>query len=200
MKKTLFILLFLFCLNHSRAQVINYTFPKPSQWGVEKFTFPIDFAKKIPFRGVEELRFAPGWSNSKSDEYWAYAYVWFIEGKPHLNKDTLNSYMKQYYDGLYISNFKNKKITPPSNFTTSDIKSVSPLQNDQETYEGKILTLDFLTGKPLTLNARIHVRNLPQIGHSAILIEISPQGYKAPVWIDMNNIVNAFRVNDNNEN
>jgi hypothetical protein len=32
------------------------------------------------------------------------------------------------------------------------------------------------------------------------LIEISPEAYKAPVWIDMNNIVNGFAVNVNNEN
>jgi len=200
MKKILLLLLLLFCMKITNAQQINYTFPKPPQWGSEKFNFPIDFAPKIPFKGVEELRFAPGWSNNKSSEYWAYAFVWFIEGKPILNKDMLNSYMIQYYNGLYISNLKNKTITPPSNFTTSDIKSIPPLQSDQETYEGKIMTLDFLTGEPITFNARIHVRNLPQISHSAILIEISPEAYKAPVWVDMNNVVNGFTVNVNNEN
>jgi len=200
MKKTLLVSLFLLCLKVGQAQVLNYTLPKPPQWGSEKFTFPIDFATMIPFKGVEELRFAPGWSDSKSGQYWAYAFVWFIDGKPYLNKDTLNSYITQYYNGLYLSNFKNKTVTPPANFTTADLKVVSPLRGDQETYEGKIMTLDFLTGEPITFNARIHIRNLPQIGHSAILIEISPEAYKAPVWVDMNNIVNGFTVNANNEN
>lgn len=200
MKKVLLVLLVLFFAKFSNAQNIKYTLPRPDQWGGEKFTFPLDFAKKIPLRGVEELRFAPGWSNSKSGQYWSYTYVWFVEGRPRLNKDTLNSYMVQYYNGLYISNFKNKTIAPPSNFSTSDLKSVPPLQNDQETYEGKIMTLDFLTGEPITFNARIRVRNLPQVGHSAILIEISPGNYKAAVWVDMNSIIGGFMVNANNEN
>jgi len=199
-KKTLFLAFLLLGILKINAQEIKYNLPKLPQWGSEKFNFPIDFAPNIPFRGVEDLRFAPGWSDSKSSEYWAYTFLWFIEGKPRLSKDTVNSYLRQYYDGLYVSNLKNKTITPPKNFTVADMKNIPPLLNDQETYEGRIMTLNFLTGEPITFNARIHVRNLPEIGHSAILIEISPEGFKQPVWVEMNNIIGAFSVTDNSQN
>jgi hypothetical protein len=199
-KRTLFLAIIVFAMAKTKAQQINYNLPKLPQWGVEKFNFPIDFAKNIPFIGVEELRFAPGWSDNKTGEYWAYTFLWFIEGKPILGKDKVNTYLRTYYDGLYISNIKDKKLTPPKNFTVADVKNVPPLANDQETYEGKIMTLDFLTGEPITLNIRMHVRNLPQIGHSALLIEVSPESYKQPVWVEMNNIVAGFRVTENGEN
>lgn len=197
MKKILFLLLLVFCIENSNAQQAAYRLPKPLKWGAEKLSIPISFAPKIPFNGNEELRFAPGWGNSKSTEYWAYVFLWFIYGKPWLHQDTLNSYLTQYYNGLYISNLKNK-TNPPSNFTKANVKAIHHLLNDAETYEGQITTLDFLTGKPITFNTRIHVRNYPQINRTAILFEVAPQDYKQPVWIMMNNIVSGFSVKDDN--
>ena len=195
MKKILFLLLLMLCMEKSQAQQAQYGLPTPLRWGVEKLSFPIDFAPKIPFNGNEELRFAPGWGNSKSSEYWAYVFLWFIHGKPWVHEDTLNSYLTQYYNGLYLSNLKNK-TNPPSNFTKVNVKVIHRLLNDAETYEGRITTLDFLTGKPITFNTRIHVRNYPQINRTAILFEVAPQDYHQPVWIMMNNIVTGFSVKD----
>ena len=115
MKKFLFLSLLILCIQKNYAQRAPYNLPVPLKWGVEKLSIPIDFAPRIPFTGNEELRFAPGWGNSKSSEYWAYVFLWFIHGKPWLHEDTLNSYLTQYYNGLYLSNLKNK-TNPPSNF------------------------------------------------------------------------------------
>jgi hypothetical protein len=194
-KKALFLLLLMFCIKQGNCQLPDYHFPLPAKWGVEKLSFPIDFAPNIPFSGTEELRFAPSWNNSKSDEYWTYVFLWFINDKLQLNPDALNFYLKQYYNGLYLSNLKDK-TKPPSNFTVADVKSIHPLLNDEETYQGNITTPNFLTGQLITFNARIHVRSYPQVGHSAILFEISPQAYTQPVWVKMNNIIRAFSVND----
>lgn len=196
--RTLILLLLLFCIKKGVAQQNDHLFPQPPKWGAEKLAFPIDFAPNISFSGTEELRFAPGWSNSKSDEYWAYAFLWYVKGKAQLNKDTLNNYLTQYYNGLYLSNLKDKTHAP-SNFSRVDIKSIHPLLNDQETYEGKITTLDFLTKKPITFNARIHVRNYPQVDRSAILFEVAPQAFSQPVWVKMNNIITGFTIKDYKE-
>lgn len=195
MKKILFLLLLMFCIEKSYAQQAAYGLPVPLKWGVEKLSFPINFAPNIPFNGNEELRFAPGWGNSKSGEYWAYVFLWFIHGKPWLHEDTLNSYLTQYYNGLYLSNLKNK-ANPPANFTRANIKAIHRLLNDAETYEGQITTLDFLTGHVITFNNLIHMRNYPQINRTAILFEVSPQDYNQPVWIMMNNIVTGFSIKD----
>jgi hypothetical protein len=197
MKKILFVLVFSFAIKTAYCQA-PYNLPLPEKWGVEKIPFPIDFAPGIPYKGMEELRFAPGWSNNKSDEYWAYAFVWFIKGKQSLNRDTLNSYLMQYYNGLYTSNLKGKSA-PPAGFTKADMKSVRPLLNDKETYEGTITTLDFLTGQPITFNARIRVRTYPEVDHTAILFEISPQAYQQPVWGKMNIIITGFSVRDDKD-
>jgi hypothetical protein len=197
MKKILFLLLLAFCIEKNDAQQIAYNLPRPLKWGTERLPIPIDFAPKIPLKGYEELRFAPGWNNSKGGEYWAYVFLWFIHGKPWLHEDTLNNYLTQYYNGLYLSNLKNK-TNAPSNFTKTNVTSIHRLLNDAETYEGQVTTLDFLNGKPITFNIRIHLRNYPQINRTALLFEVAPQDYKQPVWIMMNNIVAGFSVKDDN--
>jgi hypothetical protein len=53
-----------------------YKLITPDGWTVERLPFPIEFAPQIPYKGVEELRFAPGWGDIKSDEHWTYAFLW----------------------------------------------------------------------------------------------------------------------------
>jgi hypothetical protein len=171
----------------------NYDFPKPKGWNTEKFAMPIDFAKSIPFKGTEELRFTPGWGNNKTDEYWAYDFLWFVDGMPSLSKGDLDKYMIDYYTGLYLSNLKNKTAAP-SNFTKAHFKKATVQVNDKQTFEGTITTLDFLTSQPITFNVKVHVRHYPEVQHTAILFEISPQDYKNVVWDSLDGVANGFQL------
>ena len=47
----------------------------PSGWAFERFDLPPSFAPTIPYRGVEELRFAPGMFNKDTASYFAYAFI-----------------------------------------------------------------------------------------------------------------------------
>lgn len=199
MRKALFLLLLMFCVKTGYCQDALYYFPRPPKWTIEKTSFPISFAPNIDFTGVEDLRFAPGWGNSKSNEYWAYTFLWFVRGKPRLNQDTLNHYLTQYYNGLYLSNMKNKTSAPPANFTVADVRGIHPLLNDMDTYEGKITTLDFLTGKPITFNTRVRVRRYPQLNCTGIFFQVAPQDYSQPIWVKMNNLITGFSVREDKE-
>jgi len=193
-KKLLSILLLLFLVAESKAQQPVYLFPLPQGWGKENIPLPIEFASGIPIKGMEELRFTPGWGNSKTDEYWSYTFLWFIDGTPKYKSDTLQSYLTQYFTGLYTSNLKNKP-KPPTGFTQAQIKKVSTQPFDQQTFEGNITTLDFLTGQPISFYARIHIRNFTAIGHTAVLVEISPKEYRQPVWTELDGVANGFKLN-----
>ncbi|MGL6267834.1 MAG: hypothetical protein ACRC2O_07895, partial [Chitinophagaceae bacterium] len=58
-----------------------YTLPVPKDWTIERFPIPISFAPQIPYRGVEDIRFTPGWGKKISEEYWSYAFLWYLEGE-----------------------------------------------------------------------------------------------------------------------
>jgi hypothetical protein len=192
MKQIIIALLFLFFADAGLCQQGSYSLPLPANWGVEKIAFPIVFAPAIPYKGLEEIRFMPGWGDSKSPDYWSYSFLWFIEGTPDINPDTLKLYLTQYYNGLYISN---QKTGLPANnsITQVQLKKIANADEDLETYEGKIITLNFLNKLPLKLNARIHIRKYTAKNHSAVLLEISPQDYKHTVWDQLDGIVAGFK-------
>ena len=195
MKQALLLFCFLLFAGKAYCQQPGYTLPQPEKWGKEKIPFPIEFAPSIPFKGMEEIRFAPGWGNNKSEDYWSYTFVWFVEGAPVINQDSLKKYLTQYYTGLYFANQK-ESPTGDRNFTHVQATKIAAANADIETYQLKIATVDFLSKQALPLNGRIHVRRYPAVNRTALLIEISPKDYKHPVWEGLDGIVDGFKVGD----
>jgi len=191
MKKLILILFTIFIAGKCFCQS-TYTLPLPEKWGTEKISFPISFAPKIPYTGTEELRFTPGWSDVNSDEYWSYTFLWFIDGAPKVSSDILQLHFAAYFDGLFKTNNKTRPAGEDG-FTKVQVKKVKAVSNDNESYEATISTLNFVTGKPITLLARIHVRNYPDKGHSALLFELSPKPYNQEVWQKLDAVVDGFR-------
>ena len=64
-----------------RNWVAPYFLDVPEGWVAERFPIPIDFAPQIPYKGVEDIRFSPGWGNAFTDEYWTYCFLWYLDGK-----------------------------------------------------------------------------------------------------------------------
>ena len=42
-----------------------YDLPIPKDWGIERFLIPISFAPQISYKGVEDIRFTPGWAKKR---------------------------------------------------------------------------------------------------------------------------------------
>lgn len=72
----------------------------PTGWKHELIPFPLDFAPSLPHKGVEELRFAPGFFDPKAPGYWSYAFVWRIEGNPTFDANTVAAELTTYFRGL----------------------------------------------------------------------------------------------------
>ena len=58
-------------------------------WRSERLSFPISFAPSLDYKGYEEVRFAKGWSKKDSDEFWTYAFVWYLDEDPELDANQL---------------------------------------------------------------------------------------------------------------
>lgn len=178
---------------HIQAQLPSYELPKPAGWESETFALPPAFAKEITFSGKEDIRFMPGWAKSSSDQYWSYDFAWLIEGKQTVTEKVLNNYMTAYYKGIYLVNLNNKPA-PPADFTTAGFTKQKTWEGDQETYEGTVNTLNYLTQQALLLNARVHFRSFPGKSATVILFEVSPQAYSHAVWKDLGDVIKGFRL------
>lgn len=171
-----------------------YTLTIPQGWNVERFGIPIDFAPSIPYRGVEDLRFAPGWSDPKSNSYWTYAFLWYLEGRPKNTPQIIEENLTAYYNGLVGRNIEKRKI--PSDKLVQvkvKIKQTSTGKEDLQTYSGTIDMLDYMAQVPMTLNCIVHIKLCPvEQNNTFIFYEISPRPPADNVWKDLQNLWTTF--------
>jgi hypothetical protein len=74
--------------------------PTPAGFRSETIPFPLDFAPQLTHRGVEELRFAPGFFDPAAPGYWSYAFVWRTEDPAALDAAAVGAELTAYFRGL----------------------------------------------------------------------------------------------------
>lgn len=202
MKPLILLLLTLFSLS-LHAQETNppfdghkweapYHLPTPANWGIERFLIPISFAPQIQYKGVEDIRFAPGWGKASSEEYWSYAFLWWLEGEIEMNAATIDSNLTAYYTGLVAINGqaipKEKIIAVVSSFkeTTTD-------KGDSKTFVGSIKMLDYMTQQPILLQGKVHVKFCARQHKTVVFYELSPQAFSHPVWKSLDQLWLDFK-------
>ena len=170
-----------------------YTLNFPKGWDVERFLIPIEFAPQIPYKGVEDIRFTPGWGNIKSDEYWTYAFLWYLDDTPKTNAKIVETNLKAYYTGLVGRNIVPRKIPADKLVTVkTEIKKVKTDKGDLKTFRGTIYMLDYMEQKPITLNCIVHLKSCLGQNKTFIFNEISPKPYNDNIWQSLNQLWTDF--------
>jgi hypothetical protein len=167
-----------------------YELPIPKGWTIERFLIPINFAPQIPYKGVEDIRFTPGWSKVTSKEYWSYAFLWYLDGEVKMNATTLTNNLKTYYTGLVKINGSNiMKIIP----VVASFKETKKVEGDLQTYTGTIRMTDYMTQMPITLNCKAHLKACPGENKTFIFYELSPQALSHKVWQSLDKLWLDFK-------
>ena len=74
--------------------------PVPTGWRGEVIDFPLEFAPSLAHRGVEIVRFAPGFFKPQEVGYWSYAFAWRLDAAAALDGPALASELTTYFRGL----------------------------------------------------------------------------------------------------
>ena len=191
--KNIFFVIVLFLFLKSPAQNVNegfdghkweapYVLDTIKGWGIERFLIPISFAPSIPYKGVEDIRFTPGWAKKATNEYWSYAFLWYLDGTPAFDANTIENNLKAYYTGLIKVNSDSSKIAGKFFPVTSSIRSRTAENEDLKTFEGSVYMLDYMSLQPITLNVVIHIRKCAGKDKTFVFHEISPMPYTDEVW------------------
>jgi hypothetical protein len=163
-----------------------YTLSFPKGWAVERFLIPIEFAPSIPYKGVEDIRFAPGWGIAESEEYWTYAFLWYLNEMPVTDEATIQTNLNAYYTGLIGRNIEKRKIPREKLFPVNTIvKEVKRQPGDFKTFRGTIQMLDYMQQKPITLNCVVHVKTCTGRPNGLIFHEISPKPTTDKIWASL---------------
>lgn len=177
-KSILILLLFtlssIIALGQERETVLT----APDNWQSEIIPFPINFAPDIEYVGFEDLRFSPKWSDSTSQNFWTYTFVWYIEKDAPLTEEKLTESFNSYYDGLMKVDFHHRvdSIHQVDNTICLFIKT-------DEGFSGKMRVYDnFFTKKHMVLNIQVRESFCPKTNKQIIFCDISPQAFDHAVW------------------
>jgi hypothetical protein len=171
----------------------KYLLPVPKGWQTEQFALPPDFAKQITMKGVEDLRFSPGWGDPNSEEHWSYAFLWSLDGKVDMNASVLRDNLTILYTGLVGRNIVPRKIPKEKLFPVEvNIQIVKTAAGDIKTFAGTVHMLDYINQMPMTLNLRIHVKDCPDKTHSILLFEVSPKSPDHANWLKLDQLNSDF--------
>ena len=166
-----------------------YTLDTPKGWGVEHFPIPIGFAPTIVYKGVEDIRFTPGWAKKERDEYWSYAFLWYLEGTPKFDSKILENNLIAYYTGLFNINTDKSKIdTTKLIQVTASIEERTAYKGDSKTFQGTVNMNDYMTKKPIAINLRIHVKYSEGQKNTFVFYEVSPMPYTNNVWTSLDQL------------
>ena len=171
-----------------------YKLDIPKGWNIERFTLPAAFAPQMDFKGVEELRFPPGWGDSTSDEYWSYAYLWWLNGNPVVNETSLKANLQALYTGLVGRNIVSRQIPLNKQVPTNvRVRKIKTNPGDLQTFEGETQMLDYMTQKPMVLHLLIHEKDCVKEHHSAVFVEVSPRPLTHSTWKHLEQLNDTFR-------
>jgi hypothetical protein len=166
-----------------------YQLAIPDGWSTERFALPPDFAKQLAVRGVEDLRFSPGWGEPKSEDHWSYAFLWWLEGKKDMDASFLQDNLKIYYSGLLNRNIKPRKISMEKIYpVVVKMKNVNTASGDIKTFEGTVSMLNYINQEPMILNIIIHEKYNVDKTHDFLLFEVSLKAFTHPNWVKLNKL------------
>ncbi len=165
----------------------------PPDWRYERIEFPLPFAPELKYDGVEELGFAPGMFNAKSDTYFTYIFAMKITNDVSFDAKLLKSLLETYFRGLC------RTVAEGTDFAIDTSKISAKVR--EEHYEAPqsrhfSVTLDsydpFVTGKALKLHLEMLVVKRNRNDHR-IFAAVSPKPADAPVWKLLRKLEQQFR-------
>jgi len=162
------------------GQTIETILSAPDDWNSEIIPFPLGFAPEIDFVGFEDIRFAPGWSDSNSEEFWTYHFTWFIEKSDPMTEDALTEIFNQYFDGLMRLVLEEEADS--ENINELD-KTISLFIKTDEGFSGKMRVFDsFFTKDYIMLHVKVREKTCEESNKQMISFDISPKGFDDEIW------------------
>jgi len=162
----------------------------PNDWRAEAFPFPLSFAPEIKYRGIEELRFAPGMFVASSETYFTYTFIWWLEGRNSIDARVLERDLMIYFQGLYraVSKKADKDVSSFKIEVKRDsIESVR--SKDVESYKGRVEWIDpFVTEEQVRLNFKATRWYCAELQRTAVFFRLSPRPFEHANWQTMQTI------------
>ncbi len=182
---------------HENTEQAQFMLPIPDGWRTETIPFPLEFAPELQYTGIEELRFSPGMFDPSSEQFWTYAFIWWVPDSTLINADRLSADLENYFSGLSKSVSAGNGVDISGAIFQANFVA-RPATTDQGVrFSGQVNTLDvFVTNQPVSLNVAVSDIACPEQGQKALFFEFSPQPQTHQVWTSLADIRTGFRCSN----
>ena len=171
----------------------------PANWRTEKVTLPPPFAPKVKLKGKAQVYFSPGWSKTKSDQFFTYTFLFETEAEPKFDKKVIETELLAYFGGLasavsrgkidpatFKLNVKPvKQATNPGAGNKSEAEAESKSNSKSKSTNSKSFkaelkwTEPFFTKSEQTLHLEIVARFDAEKNKNYLIVGVSPQDPKS---------------------
>lgn len=177
-----------------------------TEWKGERIELPPAFAPSMLLKGVEEIRFAPGMFDAKSESFFSYVFVFSVSADQPLTQEVIQKDMLSYYRGLAQSVLKSRKVTVDVDKFTFAMEKAKEATNVPQgagkadgvtQYSGKLDWVEpFATAKSQILYFEMQTWSDPVTAKNYLFVCTSPQqpDDKLAIWKDMRGIRKEFLV------
>ncbi len=167
-------------------------FEIPDGWKSERIQLPPSFAPDMKLHGTEDVRFAPGMFQGKSESFFSYLFVFQLQAKPELTREVLDRELLVYYRGLAktISKRRNPNLdTEQFSLKLKEAQKADSKAKDSsglKRYEGDLKWVEpFVTQKAQTLHLEVDTWSSSETGENFLFVCVSPQDKKTAIWKTM---------------
>jgi hypothetical protein len=168
---------------------------QPANWEFERFPLPPAFAPSITYKGVEELRFAPGMFAKDSSLYFTYVFVVQLDDVVSISEAEIRDYLLNYYRGLCRVTAKDRKLVVDTTQITVSVKEQRNLPANEKIYDASADIFGvFADGAPVKLNLEIKVLADSPGRRTYLYILASPREKSDPTWNTLLQLRREFRL------
>ena len=168
---------------------------QPANWEFERFPLPPAFAPAITYKGVEELRFAPGMFVKDSSLYFTYVFVVQLENVVAISQAEIREYLLNYYRGLCRVTAKDRKLTIDTAQINVTIERQKDISSSEPLYDAKANIFGvFADGAPVKLNLEVKVLADTPGKRTYLYILASPREKTDPTWKTLLQFRKEFRL------
>jgi hypothetical protein len=177
-----------------------------TSWKGERIALPPRFAPAMTLKGIEEIRFAPGMFDAKSDSFFTYVFVFSIPKEQTLTPEVIQQEMLAYYRGLSEAVSKGKGRSVDSDKFTFQLGEAQeaaegptkiPAATKVVQYLGVLNWVEpFATGQLQVLHFELQSWTDPATARNYLFVCTSPKapGESEALWKELRQIRRTFEV------
>lgn len=168
---------------------------EPASWEFERFALPPAFAPDFPYKGVEELRFAPGMFKKDTATYFTYAFVAQLDSVTAFSQEDTRNYLLIYYKGLCRQTAKDRKLLIDTDKITVSTEKKKYLPAGEAIYNASVNMFGVFTdGASLQLNIEVKVLINRNAQKTYLVVIASPRERTDAIWEELYKIQKDFKV------